>query len=764
MSGEFSNNMNNTAELVRLNEELEQRTQLLTTLLDVSNLISSTMELKPLLEAMLDRLKTIIDYKGAKIFAVEGDYLRVIAHRSILTPEQEDKYVFHVNNIPMGAEIIEHRRPVVISDVHENSEPANSFREAMGEFFGIVFKDVRSWMGIPLVIKDRVIGAMTVEHDIPNFYLPQHISLGMTFANQAAIEYENVRLYNETIKRTDELKTMLAVQQAITSRLDKDAVLQMIADEARRLTKSERTAVFLVDGKELVLSVFSGKDSTKFLGYRMSMEKSFLGRSLMDKKVIKSNNAAENREAYAGLVEKAGIKSFLNVPLIAGLKLIGSIVAVDKINGGFGEEDERALSMLASSAVIGLENARLYEEEQRRNLEDRQRRAVAEGLRDILAVLNSNRSLKDILDYIIEQALSLLGTDAGALYRLQGDKGILTIEAARGLPDEYVAGMTVPVGMGVVGQAVTKRRAIIVQDMVKTISDDIFENPAMKPLLAWLAQNYRSLLAVPLICKDDVYGGIVLYYRSPREFSREEVELATTFADQAALVIDNANLRSKAEEIAVAAERSRIARDLHDAVTQTLFSSSLIAEVIPKIWDRNPQEGRKRLEELKELTKGALAEMRTLLLELRPSTLMESGLKELLTQLAQAVTGRARVPVALNIQGQPVLPAEVKIAVYRIAQEALNNISKHSGATEANLELLIINDDNGHTAGIEMQIRDNGRGFIADKVTGEHLGLGIMRERAQEIDAELKIESCIGEGTVIRLKWKKPGERKKNDE
>ena len=124
--------------------------------------------------------------------------------------------------------------------------------------------------------------------------------------------------------------------------------------------------------------------------------------------------------------------------------------------------------------------------------------------------------------------------------------------------------------------------------------------------------------------------------------------MAISFANHAALAIANAQLRSQAEEIAVSAERSRLARDLHDAVTQTLFATSLIAEVLPRLWERNPEVGKQKITEIRELTRGALAEMRTLLMELRPTALDDVPLPDLLQQLSEAFTGRARVPVGIS--------------------------------------------------------------------------------------------------------------------
>jgi signal transduction histidine kinase len=208
-------------------------------------------------------------------------------------------------------------------------------------------------------------------------------------------------------------------------------------------------------------------------------------------------------------------------------------------------------------------------------------------------------------------------------------------------------------------------------------------------------------------------------------------------------------LQTSESKVATAAadERNRLARDLHDAVTQTLFSASLIAEVLPVLWDRNQAEGRKRLEEVRQLTRGALAEMRTLLLELRPSAIVEAEMDHLLRQLAEAINGRSRVPVMVIVDGKCDLPNEVKVALYRIAQEALNNIAKHAAASNARVSL------HCQEGQARLHVEDDGRGFDPESIHSDSLGLGIMRERARDIGATLTIRSRTGEGTDILAIW-----------
>jgi PAS domain S-box-containing protein len=208
----------------------------------------------------------------------------------------------------------------------------------------------------------------------------------------------------------------------------------------------------------------------------------------------------------------------------------------------------------------------------------------------------------------------------------------------------------------------------------------------------------------------------------------------------------NELLQQKATQEAVAAERTRLARDLHDAVTQTLFSATLIADVLPDIWQMNMTEGRRRLEELRQLTRGALAEMRTLLVELRPNALVEVPLSTLLRQLSEALTGRARIDIQFSFDGEKKLPPDVQVALYRIAQEALNNVVKHSKATQAAVMLRLGEQ-------VRLSVTDNGAGFDPNGVTADHLGLKIMSERCEAIHAKFSLYSEPGEGTQVTVTW-----------
>ncbi len=366
--------------------------------------------------------------------------------------------------------------------------------------------------------------------------------------------------------------------------------------------------------------------------------------------------------------------------------------------------------------------------------------------------LVSMLDLEPLLDLILDQLKSVVEYNAASIMILNRD--ILKILAYRGpIAHEEALGIQFSVSEAKANQSVVQLREPLIVEDVR--GDFMFAKAIRESARDELETTYNYLrcwMGVPLIVKDTVVGMLTLDHQQPGYYTLSHAELAMAFASHAAVAIENARLYQQAEQAAIAQERNRLARDLHDAVTQTLFSASLIAEVLPKLWERNPAIARQKLDELRVLTRGALSEMRTLLLELRPDTLADVDLGDLYQHLANAFTGRTRVPVAFSQQGQLVLPQEVKEAFYRVTQEALNNIIKHADASQVQISLIA--QDNW----AEVTIKDDGRGFDISTLSPENLGLKIMKERARAITANLTITSAPGAGTQIHLLWRRKQE------
>jgi len=288
---------------------------------------------------------------------------------------------------------------------------------------------------------------------------------------------------------------------------------------------------------------------------------------------------------------------------------------------------------------------------------------------------------------------------------------------------------------------------------------DVWNNqPSAKLLRTLLESDFAALLEgvqswmwAPVAVKERMLGCIGIAHAKRDYFTPRHAELAMTIANQAAVTLVNAELYEHAQALATLQERQRLARNLHDAVNQSLFSAGLIAEVLPRLWERDPMEARRSLEDLRLLTRGALAEMRGLLAELRPTTLTDTELGDLLRLLGNAFTGRTNIPVSVKLSGEASLPANTQVALYRICQEALSNVAKHARASRVDIGVRHV------PGGLELHIRDDGRGFGTSELTPSgHYGLSMMRERAEAVGAVLTITSQPGQGTEIAIRWERP--------
>jgi len=257
------------------------------------------------------------------------------------------------------------------------------------------------------------------------------------------------------------------------------------------------------------------------------------------------------------------------------------------------------------------------------------------------------------------------------------------------------------------------------------------------------ARLRHTEIAVPIRCSSGVLG--VLDVRGGGAGSLDESDIFTLqiLADQVAVAIENARLYEAGQRLAVSEERNRLARDLHDSVTQELFSMTMIAGALPLLMDRKPDAARERLQRLHDLARGALAEMRALLFALRPASLEDEGLVSALRKHAAAFEHRENVRVNLEIDNEERLPHAVEEALYRVMQEALNNIAKHAQATAVDIHLLRDGDR------VRLEIADDGVGMSAAALSGGGMGLRSMRERVSLLGGVLTISSEPGEGACL---------------
>lgn len=259
--------------------------------------------------------------------------------------------------------------------------------------------------------------------------------------------------------------------------------------------------------------------------------------------------------------------------------------------------------------------------------------------------------------------------------------------------------------------------------------------------------RWEDVIEAPIRTKEKVLGVLVVASAQPYRFDEQHLRLLTLMANQAGRLLENTDLHAKAREVAVLEERNRLARELHDSVTQVLFGLTLNLEAASGLFERKPQRASELITRSQEMASEALAEMRSLIFELRPAALQEKGLAMALTNHINLFRRRQGIDVSLTLEGEERLPAEIEFCLYRIAQEALNNVAKHSRAKHVAVHLEV------HPACASLEIRDDGIGFDLTRRSGsQSFGMIGMQERVSELEGTLTVESAPGQGTTIRAR------------
>jgi len=395
----------------------------------------------------------------------------------------------------------------------------------------------------------------------------------------------------------------------------------------------------------------------------------------------------------------------------------------------FDEDDVVVLESLANQVAVAIDNAQLFETEERRAEQFRVISEVGQRMTSILPV-------DELLGWIVGLLRDTLGYYLVGIALVEGHE--LVFKAGAGGVWER-PGFHPPhlkVGQeGITGWVAGSGRPLLVPD--------VSQEPRYYSLPE--SDEIRSELAVPLETKDRVIGVLHVQSDRPHAFDDSDLALLQSLASQAAVAIENARLYEQAQQLAVVEERQRLARDLHDSVTQALYGMTLYSEAAAgQLSLGRLDRVAEHLRELQATGQEALAEMRLLIYELRPPVLEEEGLVGALQARLQAVEGRVGLRTDFRVTGRGQLSPEVEEGLYRIAQEALNNALKHAHARRITVCLR-------HGEGtVTLEVTDDGMGF--DPATARErggLGLSAMEERAAELGGQLAVGSSPGQGTRV---------------
>ena len=384
--------------------------------------------------------------------------------------------------------------------------------------------------------------------------------------------------------------------------------------------------------------------------------------------------------------------------------------------------DERALA----TAALARENAALYSELQRRLAE-------SESFNRVLVSLLQRTVLDQVLDIVCTEAQGLIGATGSAVLLLT-DQAWLEVKHRLGQP--LAAVEPVPVDGSLAGQVVRQGAPVLLNDPAQVERAQVYQWPT----------DLNALLAVPLHVNGGVIGVLDVVNKAGG-FTEEDVPVMSMFANQAAMAIEHARLQEQAEQLAVLGERQRLARELHDSVTQSLYSVTLYANAAALALAAGKQDVTANyLNELQETAKEGMRDMRLLIFELHPPVLETEGLVAALQARLAAVEGRAGLKTEFRVEGERRLPIAIESELYWIAQEALNNVRKHAAARRVSVTLLFT------AATITLEVLDDGVGFDLQTLATEGWGgLRTITERAARVGGKLTYASTPGEGTQVKV-------------
>ncbi len=361
---------------------------------------------------------------------------------------------------------------------------------------------------------------------------------------------------------------------------------------------------------------------------------------------------------------------------------------------------------------------------------------------DAVLAVAANLSVDEVLQRLVDAARELAGARYAALGIPDGEGGFRRFLVA-GMSDELIASMgPLPRTHGMLGAMLSAH------DAYRT--DDIHEDPRFRGWWPRRHPDMRSFLGVPIV---SAQGAIIgAFYLTEKEgadtFDAEDQELIKLLAAHASIAITNARLYEQSRELSILSERNRLALELHDVVSQKLFSVMLTAEAAATQMDRDPVAARAQIERVRELAREALDELRSLILGLRPPELERDGLDGALRKEVEML-GRAHgTNIELRVDpGFELETGDRELALLRIAHEALHNAVRHAHAEHVTVRV------GGTDGAVVVEVTDDGVGFDPDRpeLRSRHLGLTSMEERARELRGRLNIRSAPGKGTTVRV-------------
>jgi GAF domain-containing protein/anti-sigma regulatory factor (Ser/Thr protein kinase) len=741
---------------------------------EVIESISSELELRPLLTRIIHHACTLIGADNGTIGLVD-EQRQVIRTEAVYCMPANELGAEMALGVGLAGQVYLSQQPIILGRYSEVPQPT---QPELAE---------HTVIGLPIFWRSHMIGFFGIGAAPPRRFTERDVETLSLFARHAAIAMENARLFEAEKRRATRIAIINRVGRLITSSLNLDQLLQTAVEAIAEYLYYHNVALLLVDPTDpetLVLHARSGVYTTSAVkSYRQKIDQGIIGAAIQDRHYLLINDVWHDPR-YLPIPGAEAIVAELAVPIIIGERVLGAlnIESEHRMSPG----DAAGFEIIADQLGVAIENARLFSE-----IQDAlsQTQLLYETSQRISMAMDVDEVIQAYLEQVAVRGHYACNIVLYELDRL-GQRSAIIVRG-RWTPQE---------GLVQVAESLPYMRDTLdpLLDAGETIMiTDVYNDPRVPPDLRQLQiKDQRPALAlIPLMARGQRIGLVVLSDSAVREWQPADLHLYRATAVQLATAIDNRRqhhlLSERGRQIAVLQERQRLARDLHDSVTQLIFSMTLIAQSIGSAWRRDPIEGEQRISRLLELSQLTLAEMRALLAELRPppaQATAEGGTSppfqasqslppQPLTASPTVQIRQAGLPgalqnyithviqeglnVDLNLNGYSRQPVDQEEALYRITQEALNNIVKHAQAHHVEITLYADPDS------IHLTVADDGVGFRMDpSQTSSHpqaegssstnrtsrgMGLLTMRERTEELGGIIQLITSPGLGTKITV-------------
>jgi signal transduction histidine kinase/putative methionine-R-sulfoxide reductase with GAF domain len=711
----------------RLRHLDQQRRQEAEVMRDVMAALASAGNLSQTLEIILVNLSEVIRYDRAALYLLDENQRYVPAENIKFGPDSPVRTYFEDD--PLVVEMGDKQRPVFVDDIQ--GDPRFQSWPDMSS--------IQGWLGAPLIAGDEMIGFISLGSLEPFAYREADAILIQGYTHQVAQVLEKAWLHEQSNRRTEELEVISTLSFVLGQADSREGTLSAVVEQISTIFDAQRGTFLFPDANAAQLRVnFSQEESlvgmTHAEGDDLLWQVYHHGETAVIQDLSRFLDQNPDR-IYAALF--GGMRSAAILPLSAQDANYGILCFSFDRRGRISSEEINLFHTIADIAGASLQRAVVLEALERQVTLRTQRLST---LYNINAVSSEPLDLEVVLNQLLNITLEATESQMGTIHLVDLEENNLHIAANQNIPRGYFSILeNLDLEDKLWSNLFFSPQPLVIPDVTR--DERIPEIIRQEGI-----HGNKALISTPIRAKGIPLGLLSVFRESIQDYSVEDITLLMTIADQIGSSVERAQLITQAEQAAVIEERQRLARELHDSVTQLLYSQVLFASAGHKSLGQGEIDpADEYLNRIDQTAQQALKEMRLLVYELSPQETLNQGLIGALHHRLDAVEKRAGMDAELILEGDFNLDQVTEFALYRLVLEALNNILKHSGAEKVKIYL------NSQPDRLILEIIDDGCGFeLEEKWTSGGMGLATMQERAAALGGELIIESQPGHGTRIK--------------